>query len=90
MSAERWRGLAALVGDAVEHGSRAVERVQIEIARRPFALLEAIPPVAEPARKARTFHDAYVTGVHGALRRVNRLVVRAIDAALDATARPGG
>jgi hypothetical protein len=36
---ERWRGLKAIVRDSVEHGSRAVERLQKEAAKRPFDLL---------------------------------------------------
>ncbi len=37
---KRWRGLLALVRDAVEHSSRAVERIQLDVAERPFAILE--------------------------------------------------
>ena len=44
----RARGLAALVRDAVEHGSRAVEKVHLEIARRPFTVLEHVPGIEAP------------------------------------------
>jgi len=88
VSAERWRGLAALVGDAVEHGSRAVERVQVDLARRPFALLEAIPPLAAPARVVHAVHDGTLAVTHGAIRLVSRAVVGVLDAALDER-RPG-
>jgi hypothetical protein len=71
----RWRGAAKLLSDAVEQGSKAIERIQKETAQRPFAVLEAIPGVALPARAVHVIHDATVSGVHGAIR----LVTRAVD-----------
>jgi hypothetical protein len=68
--------------DAVEHGSRAIERIQIESARRPFAIVELIPAVATPARVAHGLHDASVTAVHGTIRAVNAAASRAVDFAL--------
>jgi hypothetical protein len=78
----RWRGLLALVRDAVEHGSRAVEKVQIETAGRPFGILEQIPGVAEPTRAVHVIHDATVSGVHGLVRAVSRTVAATVDVAL--------
>ncbi|HMI82705.1 MAG TPA: hypothetical protein VK550_01365 [Polyangiaceae bacterium] len=78
----RWRGAVALVRDAVEHGSRAVQRIQIESARRPFGILERIPGVAEPTRVVHGVHDASVTAVHEAIRGVNVVVGATIDFAL--------
>jgi len=83
----KWRGLKALVQDAVEHGSRAVEQVHIETARRPFAILERIPAVAGPSRAVRSVHDAAVATTYGAVRVVNRLVASTLDVALDAVDR---
>jgi len=80
----KWRGLAALVRDAVEHGSRAVERVQVETAARPFAILEEIPAVATPAKIVHVVHDLSVAGVHGSIRAVNSVVGKGIDVALRA------
>jgi hypothetical protein len=80
---QRWRGLASLVVDAVEHGSRAVEHIQKETARRPFAILERIPPIAAPARGVHLVHDAAVSGVHGAIRLVNQAAGAVIGAAID-------
>jgi hydrogenase maturation factor len=82
MDAKRWRGLVALVRDAVEHGSRAVEKVQIETAGRPFGILEQIPAVAEPTRVVHVLHDATVSGVHGVVRAVARAVGATVDVAL--------
>ena len=82
MSLARVRGAVALVRDAVEHGSRAVERVQIETARRPFALLERLPGVAEPTKVVHVAHDASVAAVHAIIRGVNAVVGTTFDFAL--------
>jgi len=79
---EKWRGLVALVGDAVEHGSRAVEKVQLETARRPFVILEHIPPVAVPAKIVHVIHDVSVKAVHGSIRGVTAVVKHAADTVL--------
>ena len=77
--------------DAVEHGSRAVERVQIETARRPFAVLEQVPGVAQPARVVHVAHDASVAAVHGIIRGVNAVVGAAVDVVLrQAEKKPDG
>jgi hypothetical protein len=78
----RWRGLGALVRDAVEHGSRAVETIQKQTAARPFAILALIPSVAPVAKVVQTVHDLSVSGVHGAIRLVNRAVGAVVEAAL--------
>ena len=80
---ERWRGAAKLVTDAVEHGSKAVERIQKETAQRPFGILELIPGLALPARAVHVLHDATVSGVHGAIRLVTRVVDGAVGVAFD-------
>lgn len=80
---DRLKGLAALVVDAVEHGSRAVERIQKETAATPFGILEQIPPIALPARVVHTIHDASVTGVHTAIRVVAAVTGKAVELAID-------
>ena len=79
---EKWRGAVALVRDAVEHGSRSVQRIQIETARRPFAIIEHIPGVAAPTRIVHGVHDASVTAVHEVIRAVNVMVGATVDFAL--------
>jgi hypothetical protein len=79
----KWRGAVALLRDAVEHGSRAVERIQIETARRPFGIIEHIPAVAAPTRIVHGLHDASVTAVHEVIRAVNVAVSRTVDFALE-------
>jgi hypothetical protein len=79
---ELWRGVAALVRDAVEHGSRAVERIQLETARRPFAILERIPGISSPTKIVHDVHDASVAAVHETIRGVNVVVGATVDFAL--------
>ena len=79
----RWRGLKSLVVDAVEHGSRAVERVQKETARRPFEILARIPPLEVPVKGIQEIHDTAVSGIHGMIRLVTRVVGGTVDVVID-------
>jgi hypothetical protein len=79
----RWRGLKSLVIDAVEHGSRAVERLQLETARLPFDILEQIPPLTLPVKGIHVIYDTSVKGTHGMIRLVNRVVGDTLDVVLD-------
>ncbi|MBK7397741.1 MAG: hypothetical protein IPJ34_15950 [Myxococcales bacterium] len=83
-SLSRVRGLAALVRDAVEHGSRAVEKVHLEIAKRPFTVLEHVPGIEAPSRAVHVVHDLTVQSVYGSIRLVNGLVGTTVEAALNA------
>jgi hypothetical protein len=87
-SVSRWRGAVALVRDAVEHGSRAVERIQIESARRPFGIMEHIPGVATPTRIVHGIHDASVTAVHEVIRAVNGAIGSTVEFALQQMEEP--
>jgi hypothetical protein len=80
---QRWRGLKSLIIDAVDHGSRAVERLQVETARLPFEILEQIPPIAAPVKGIHVIHDTTVAGVHGMIRLVNKVTGKALDVVLD-------
>ena len=80
---KRWRGLGALVGDAVEHGASAIERVHLATAERPFRIIEQIPGIGEPTKGVHVVHDAFVSGVYAQVRWVNRLVGKALDATFD-------
>ncbi len=82
-SLNRWRGLRALITDAVEQGTSAVERVHRATAARPFEVLDHIPPIAPGARGVRVIHDATVAGVYETIRQVNRLVGDGLAAAID-------
>lgn len=81
----RLHGLCALLGDVVEHGSTAVEKVHKATTDRAFRVLEAIPPLAAPVRLVHVVHDASVGSVYGTIRVVSRVVGRAIDVIIDNT-----
>ncbi len=46
-------------------------------------VLEAIPPIAKPAKIAHAVHDAWLTGVYGIIRAVNGVVGKTLDVAID-------
>jgi hypothetical protein len=81
---KRLRGLRALIEEAVEHGSRAVERIHTETAQRPFVILESIPVIAGAARVVHVLHDFSVSTTYGTIRLVNRGVGQTLDMALAA------
>ena len=83
----RLRGIKDLVQDSVEHGSRAVQSVHLALAGRTFTVLEAIPPLAEPARVAHSVYNGYTSAIYEAIRLGNRAVGKAADLALDAAER---
>ena len=80
---KRIRGLRALVQDMVEHGTTAVEDVHKATAARTFVVLEAIPPIAAPARVAHSAHDIWLSGVYGMIRIGNRVVGKTLAVAID-------
>ena len=82
------RGLKSLVQDAVEHGSRAIERVQIDMAKTPFDLLEKIEPIKAPVSGIRLLHNAGVAYTHTMIRLVNKVTGDVLDKVIDA-ADPG-
>lgn len=79
----RWRGLKSLIVDAVEHGSRSVERIQLETARVPFEVLAQIPPLTAPVKGVRAIHDASVTTTHTVIRLVSRVAGDTLDVVFD-------
>lgn len=82
-SMKRLRGLRALVEEAVEHGSKAVEGAHKATAARTFFVLEAIPPIAKPARAVHTIHDLWLSGVYGTIRVCNKVVGKTLEVAID-------
>jgi hypothetical protein len=86
-TANRLRGLRALLEDAVDQGASAVERVHKATAARPFDVLEHVPPIAPAARGIRLVHDATVTGVYEAIRQINHLVGATLALTIDVVER---
>ena len=81
------RGLASLVNDAVEHGSHALERVQLVMFERPVSLLTQLPRIGPIAEASLVVHRMVVRSSHLAIRTGNRatsLVLRGALHLLDA------
>ena len=85
---KRLRGLRTLVGDVVEHGSKAVQEVHIATTNRTFVVLEAIPPIAGPAKIVHAVYDATTTTVHVSIRTINGVIATTLDAVLEISERP--
>ena len=80
---KRVKGLKSLVQSAVEHGSRAVEKVQIEMAKTPFDLLEKVDPLKVPVAGVRMIYNTGVSTTHGMIRLVNKVVGETLDVVID-------
>lgn len=78
----RWRGLSALVSDAIDQGSRAVERIHMATARRPFAIIESIPPLAAPTHLVHSAHDVIVSNTYNQIRFWNATLNKVVQAVL--------
>jgi hypothetical protein len=83
----RWRGLVALARDGVVEASRAIERVHLETAGRPFGVLAMVPLVAPPTAVVRVIHDSTVSLVHAIIRLTTHAVGGTLDVALHAAER---
>jgi hypothetical protein len=79
----RWRGLTALVADAVTHGASAIETVHLATARRPFAIIERAPGLAVPTKGVHAAHDLAVSSVYASVRVVTAIVAKAVDLGLE-------
>ncbi len=80
---KRWRGLKDLIEDAIDQGSTAVGEIHGQAGRWVFDLLERVPPLAAPARLARSLQQAIVARTYGSIRLVNRLVGGIVAIAID-------
>ena len=79
---KQWKGLAALVAEAVSEGASSVERVHLAVASRPFDILEEIPIVSTPSSVVRVVHDLSTRATYASIRGVTRFVARAVDLAI--------
>ena len=67
------QGLKDLVQEAIDKGATSVEEVHRSIAALPFAVLERIEPLAEPARTMKDLQQQSIGFVYEAIRRLNRV-----------------
>lgn len=84
---KRLRGVAALLGEAMEQGTLAIEGLHKGTAARPFAILERIPPTALAARVIHVVHDGVSSIVYGIVRGSGRLMRKTVLVAFDAAER---
>lgn len=83
----RTRGLVQLVTDAVEHGSRGIEQVHLQIGGRPFEVAAMIPGLEGPADAAHVVYDLSVSATYAMVRLGNRAVRVASDVAISVAER---
>jgi len=81
------RGAKDLIQDAVLAGTDAAERLQLSVARQPYAVLEKIAPIAAPVRAVEQVQTGITVGIYGAIRFVTRLTASLADHALDLAER---
>jgi hypothetical protein len=74
MKENQWKGLARLATDAVVHGSRAIEHVQIATAARTFDVLERVPVVAPAAGVVRVCYEGITSLTHTSIRAIGQVV----------------
>ena len=84
---KRWRGLKDLLQDAVDKGTTAVERVHKDVVRTPFAVLEHVPPLADPARRCWSLAERAISETYETIRAVNRMTGELVGVALDLAER---
>ena len=82
------RGAKDLLEDAVLAGTDAAQRLQLSVARQPYAILEKITPVAVPARAVEQVQTAITLGIYGTIRSVTRATAAVASHALDLVERP--
>lgn len=87
-SRERWLGLSALLADAVEHATTAIEHIHMQTAQRPFKIIEQIPPIAAPAHLVHEVHDTLVGLTYRQIRFWNSAVQKVVQAALQPEPAP--
>jgi hypothetical protein len=78
----RWRGLAELVVDAVEHGSAGVEKVHQWTARKPFEIAALVPRIARPARILAEAQGIAIAATYATVRQASRIVGAGVELGL--------
>jgi hypothetical protein len=88
MSLRRAKGLSELIQGAVEHGSRAVQKVHLGTSARTFEILERVPGIAAPASVVRVVHDGWTSAVYATIRGVNKVAFTVIGTAIEVADSP--
>jgi hypothetical protein len=77
------RGAVELVTDAVDAATTEAQRTQEAFARRPYAVLARIEPLAGPAKAIETLQFAITAIAFAAVRAGNAIVGAVVTAAID-------
>jgi hypothetical protein len=77
------RGAVDLAQEAVAATVDAIAEAHLDIARTPYAVLERIPVIAQPAHAIEQVQRTITTGVYAAIRGVNRVVGSAAACVVD-------
>ena len=83
MDKKQWKGVVALVADAVAGGASSVERVHLAISTKPFDILEQLPIVSAPSTVVRVAHGLSTRATYASIRGITRCVSLAISLAID-------
>lgn len=84
---KRWRGLKALIHDAVDRTTELVDEGHESTSRSVMRVAGALPPLAEPAQAVDGVRRVTTRGVLASIRAVNRLVEAVTDVGLDVAER---
>jgi len=77
------KGLIALIGEVVEHGSTAVEKVHLATAGRTFAVVEMVPGIEGTAKLVHEVHDLSVSAVYAGVRGTSAVITQILGAVVD-------
>lgn len=86
----RWRGLKALVHDAVDATTDLVELGHESTSRAVTSVTDRVPPLREPVRLVDGVRRLSTRGVLGTVKLINRAVESVTDVALDVAERAHG
>lgn len=77
------RGAVELVTDAVEAATTEAQRTHEALARKPYAVLSRIEPIAGPARAIESLQFAITAIAYGTVRAGNAIAGAVFTAAID-------
>jgi len=77
------RGAVELVTDAVDAATTEAQRTHEAFARRPYAVLERIGPIAGPVRAIEGLHSVVMETAYGSVRVLNAIAGAVVTTAID-------
>ena len=83
LSLQQIRGVADLIHDVVAGSVDVIEETHQAIARKPFAVLEKIGPIAVPVHMIENIERNITSGVYKSVRLGNQLAAAAATQVLD-------